>query len=340
MITADNSKNSATFRIVAIFAIIILIGVFIFVKQRDLEHEPLIAIYEIAKTIDHLPGSSDDIFEMPWNAIYYDGSIYTTDLSGNIVIRLDYDFSRGEIIGREGRGPGEFLGPAFIRVSDNAVYVAEANNARIQIFDKKYTFRNYIHTRWSPVRTFGLSPNNTVLTYSWHQDFLVHEYNESGDTLARFGAAFGANPNMNRVQIETDSRDNVYIAFLNRPIIRKYNSRRNLVWEKDVSNLRVVSERLEEIKRLDGPEEGYNIISDIVVHKDRLYTHFTGYSPKVSGGIKIYIFRTSDGEVEGNMIIRTDIARAIRGMSFDDGDTLYFADPANAEIVKSVISDR
>ncbi len=314
------------------YAVAILTFSIFFKHCSDGEHDPTVIFYEVTNSIGHLPGEHGHLFEMPQGAMYHNEYIYTADLSGNRIIRLKSDFTSGEVIGKKGRGPGEFLGPAFVRKKNDAMYIAEVNNNRIQILNDNNNFRQYIYTNTIIGQTFGLSPSNTLLLHSWLPDVLIKEYNEYGDTIKSFGTNISSNPLLNSIMVETDNLDNVYIAFIGTPIIRKYNAQRKLVWENELFDLVGDQERI----RQSNAEDLRFVSLAFGIHKDNLYLHLGGQTLEEYGGIKVFIFNCSDGEMVGKMVIKIDKNRSLLGgFSFAPDGTLYFADLNNAEIVKA-----
>lgn len=316
--------------LIIVLAIIVL--PFFFIHCSDGKQDPSITFYEITNSIAHLPGESEYLIEMPHGAMYHNEYIYTADLSGNRIIRLKSDFTSGDVIGKEGRGPGEFLGPAFVRTTNEAMYITEVNNNRIQILNKRNSFQQFIYTNTFPGQTFGLTPHNTLLIHSWHPDVLLKEYNEFGDTIRSFGTNINSNPLLNSIMVETDSLDNVYVAFIGAPIIRKYNPRRELVWENELYHL--VRDQESVIKN---DYDGLRFVTlAFGIHQDNLYIHLGGQTLEEYGGIKIFIFCCTDGELIGKMVIKLDKLRSLLGgFSFAPDGTVYFADLGNAEIVQA-----
>ncbi|EIP98053.1 gluconolactonase [Opitutaceae bacterium TAV1] len=87
-------------------------------------------------------------------ALAPDGSIYITDGYGNSrVVCLAPDGAFRFAWGKRGSGPGEFRSPHNIVIRDNRVYVADRENARIQVF----TLSGDFVTEWKNVgHPYGL----------------------------------------------------------------------------------------------------------------------------------------------------------------------------------------
>lgn len=302
------------------------------INCSDDQQDPLITVYEITKTIGHIPGNDESIFEMPQGATYHNGYVYSADISGNRIIQLRSDFTAGDVIGRQGRAPGEFLGPTFVRATDEGVYVTEEGNNRLQIFDTRFTYRKLIYTRITLGQTFGVSSHNTFLIHSWSPDILVKEYNEHGDTVRTFGTPIHTQPLLNSMMIETDDLDNVYVAFVGTPVIRKYDSHRELVWETDLSPLIEDKE-----STIIGDSDGLRFTTlAFGIYNEYLYVYLRGQPSDEFRGIKVHLINCENGDLSGEIIIKTDKLRSLfGGFCFAPDGTLYFADLGNAEIVQA-----
>ncbi|MDR1281647.1 MAG: exo-alpha-sialidase [Opitutaceae bacterium] len=100
-------------------------------------------------------GEDADRFNKPTDvALAPDGSIYITDGYGNSrVVCLAPDGAFRFAWGKRGAGPGEFHNPHNIVIRDNRVYVADRDNARIQVF----TLTGDFVAEWKNVgRPYGL----------------------------------------------------------------------------------------------------------------------------------------------------------------------------------------
>jgi len=319
-------------RITLSFIILTIVLALLITNCAEGDHDPSITVFEITKTIDHIPGNDESFFEMPQGATYHNGYVYTADISANKIIRMRSDFKTGNVIGKQGRAPGEFLGPTFVRATDEGVYVTEEGNNRLQIFDSQFTYRNLIYTRITLGQTFGVSSHNTLLLQSWSPDILVREFNEHGDTVRSFGTPIHTKPHLNNIMIETDESDNVYVAFVGTPVIRKYDFQRELVWETDLSPL------IEEMEStIIGDSDGLRFTTlAFGIYKEYLYVYLRGHSSDEFGGIRVHMINCVNGHLSGEIIIKIDILRSLfGGFSFAPDGTLYFADLGNAEIVKA-----
>ncbi len=329
-----NTTASIRYKLLAV-VIFLLIIFLLFSRHQNQDNDSSTIIYEITKTIDSLPGAQDQFFMKPQSARYHNNYIYVPDLDGNRIFRLTSDLSSGEVIGRKGRAPEEFLGPTYTIATDDNIFVAEVDNQRIQILDKEGSFERFIYTSWYYSETFGISPFNTLLVYSRQPEELIKEYNMNGEIVATFGKPVSDNRTKNMLKIETDSQNNVYCAFWAEPILRKYNSNRELVWEIDVSDIPVVKSRLQEIEDMGETRLVHSVLVQFAFHNDSLYVQFSGHNPREIGGQKLHIFRSSNGELVGEALVKSDVSRHLGGLSFAPDGTLYFADAFHAEVVKA-----
>jgi DNA-binding beta-propeller fold protein YncE len=74
-----------------------------------------------------------------------DGRLVVTFSKADLVQVFAKDGTPGPVIGRSGKGPGQFRNPDYVRFGpDGNLYVTDQKNARIQVFDKDLKFVRFI----------------------------------------------------------------------------------------------------------------------------------------------------------------------------------------------------
>lgn len=74
------------------------------------------------------------------------GNLYVTEVSPGVHRVMIFD-EHGALVrefGVEGEKPGEFAFPNGILVTDEAIYVSDSNNHRLQVFDKEGKFQTIV----------------------------------------------------------------------------------------------------------------------------------------------------------------------------------------------------
>ena len=131
------------------------------------------------------------------------GEIYVADGYGNSCI---HRFSpEGELIGSfgsPGRGPGEFMVPHSIRVSqDNRVYVADRENHRVQVFTAEGEFL----TQWTDFKfPMSVHIDSSQVVYVTDQIPRISLFTLDGELLSRGRTFEGMH------QVYTDSQGSLY----------------------------------------------------------------------------------------------------------------------------------
>ena len=142
------------------------------------------------------PGSS---FSRPsdvaWDAA---GNIYVADGMGanNRVVKLDKDGRFIKHWGSTGTGPGEFRGLKAIAIdAKGMVYVADAGNKRIQVFDADGTFKSEFGNVGTPL-TMCMTRGATQHLYVSHagdtdgmEDAAIFKVRLDGTVVGKFGSA-------------------------------------------------------------------------------------------------------------------------------------------------------
>jgi sugar lactone lactonase YvrE len=142
------------------------------------------------------PGSS---FSRPadvaWDAA---GNIYVADGIGtnNRVVKFDRDGRFIKHWGSTGAGQGQFAGVKAIAIdARGAVYVADAGNKRIQVFDADGTFKSEFGNVGTPV-AMCMTRGSTQYLYISHagdqdgmEDAAIYKVRLDGTVVGRFGTA-------------------------------------------------------------------------------------------------------------------------------------------------------
>jgi hypothetical protein len=143
-----------------------------------------------------IPGSS---FSRPTDVAWDKaGNIYVADGIGtnNRVAKFDKDGKFLKHWGSTGSGPGEFQGVKAIAISNTGdVYVADAGNKRVQVFDAEGTFKSEFGNVGTPL-TMCMTRGTTQVLYVSHagdedgmDDAAIYKVSLDGKVLGKFGSA-------------------------------------------------------------------------------------------------------------------------------------------------------
>src|SRR5262245_9570819 len=143
-----------------------------------------------------IPGSS---FSRPTDVAWdRAGNIYITDGIGNNnrVAKFDKDGRFLKHWGSTGSGDGQFNGVKAIAVdAQGNVYVADAGNKRVQVFDSEGTFKSQFGNIGTPL-TMCMTRGSTQYLYISHsgdedgmEDAAIYKVQLDGKVVGKFGAA-------------------------------------------------------------------------------------------------------------------------------------------------------
>jgi len=201
---------------------------------------------------------------------------------------LDVDLNYITQFGTKGKGPGEFDEPSGVAFTSKGDFViTDFNNRRIHIFGKDYKYISHfkINLRLASFYYVRTDSNDRIFANLPNRDSLFTVLNFDGDELEKFGEIFDYKyknwlPEHNVAYYDFDKDYNLYCAFMNHAVFRKYDKDFNLVYEKDYSFLPPVQERSElwekGIEKRGGMENynGYlfkNFITFFSVDEKRIY---------------------------------------------------------------------
>ena len=131
------------------------------------------------------------------------GEIYVADGYGNSSVhRFSADGEYISSFGSPGRGPGQFVVPHSIRVSqDGRVYVADRENHRVQVFTSEGEFQ----AEWTDFKCpMGVHIDADQVVYVTDQIPRISLYTLDGELLARGRTFEGMH------QVYTDSQGSIY----------------------------------------------------------------------------------------------------------------------------------
>ncbi|KPK92206.1 hypothetical protein AMJ80_06810 [bacterium SM23_31] len=182
----------------------------------------------------------------------YDNNLYIADSENHRIVILDVDLNYITQFGTKGKGPGEFDEPSGVAFTSKGDFViTDFNNRRIHIFGKDYKYISHfkINLRLASFYYVRTDSNDRIFANLPNRDSLFTVLNFDGDELEKFGEIFDYKyknwlPEHNVAYYDFDKDYNLYCAFMNHAVFRKYDKDFNLVYEKDYSLLPPVQDQL------------------------------------------------------------------------------------------------
>lgn len=223
----------------------------------------MLPLYVEKERVIHLQEERIEWREEDENYLFYNPSSLKIDEMGNIYVvdrnnhRVQVFSSNGKwkmTIGKKGEGPSSFLYPSDIFLTNNLLYITDSNN-RIQIFDRRGSFRKQIKLNFRPWEILVNKRGEIYVTklvdvFDPSKEFLIKILSPEGELLGEFHQAIKFSEKMkdfkrylkspervvtdllNWVKVGIDSEDNIIVAhkgLINR--IAKYNSKGKLILE-------------------------------------------------------------------------------------------------------------
>jgi len=172
---------------------------------------------------------------------------YLLDSANHRILALDRSKKLERQIGQIGQEKEAFYYPSELDVDpEGRLYVLDDSAKRVQVLrpDGKLLSDFVINGNLSG---FAVTPTGHILLGDPQGGAIVAEFEATGRLIKRFGGLrhmsdfYGQSVSdmdrahtyaANRVLLATDNADDVYVAFQNAPAIQKYDSRRNLEFER------------------------------------------------------------------------------------------------------------
>lgn len=233
-------------------------------------------------------GSLDDdsLFQWVGIAVDADDQIYVTDAMDYSLKKFD---DQGQLIrkaGRKGQGPGEFLAPRLLALSEDYLFVTDQNIPGIQVFDHDLRFIHRLPLR-IPVGDIKVLSDDRIAAVALmlNQSGCVHVYDVEGHILKKIQYSTHKEPTMmDWVEIAFDSRSNLYVVYNFQDRIEKYDTAGNLVWSRPILGLKKV--KTKKVGPWEVPDK--IVFKEVVIDSsDCLYVLGGGYSENPSRDVYV-----------------------------------------------------
>ena len=163
------------------------------------------------------------------------GAIYVADWNYAVVYRFDLKGELSASFGKKGQGPGEFQSINSIAAYSQGLAIVDAGNKRIAITDNNGKDLKLFKI-FKPYTSIAVSDNGTSI-YAAPRSLsakLIDILDSDGKIRASFGEMLefkNKNPGLNSVFIQSNSSEDIWIAWKYFPVIRRYSSGGELLGE-------------------------------------------------------------------------------------------------------------
>ena len=172
------------------------------------------------------------------------GCIYAALYNSTCIKKFDPLGNYVRTIGKNGKGPGEFLGPLILSVVGDSLYVFDWGNMRIGIFDTSGTYCSAVRLSQSipvPPQDFTYDYRKNIFSLSFYDQKtkkVIHDFDRNGKYIHSFGDAIPAKGTISYLDFELTRRnscgelfiwkDRLYYSQRNPYEIREYSKNGNL----------------------------------------------------------------------------------------------------------------
>lgn len=207
------------------------------------------------------------------------GTIYVVDLPSDRIVVYDPQGRPLRSIGKTGQGPGELMRPVDVRVVGRKIFVLEAGNFRVSVFDTSGAFVSAFRVApLSESQKIAVTPDASSICLNEPPPLsatLFTLYDSNGQVLKRFGEPFPAATRgesfvMNTVCYDFDQDGNLYVFFQFRPEVRKYSAQGELLYQGPLATCEVKAKEREWKNLLKRSRLGalVTFVSDVVCAPD------------------------------------------------------------------------
>ncbi len=269
----------------------------------------------------------------------FDNLLYVVDFKDNDIKIFDTDLNYIKKVGRSGQGPGEFRAPFHIAFGqDGKIFVADLVNTRIQIFDKDF---NSLATIIHQFGHYGFdyievdSKGNIYTCSNKYGEKLFVVYNIKGEIIDKFGEPLlsqkdGYQNNasqlkfVNKVYFAIDQNDEVYCVFQLKPIIQKYSSSHELIFQEDLSSLEQAKKMKKYYESNKSPATIISYTSYLTLDESYIYVKLRHPDKKNIACNQVYILRKEDAKIVNKKNIRVNL-------DLQNTEFIFYLEPSHPE---------
>lgn len=221
--------------IIALVVVIILISVFLYLfltRNPMLRELPVFSRTQEPVYLYSLEGPFDDPMDMPLGvAVDESGNVFVTDSTKNRVLVFDANGSFVFSFGTLGEAAGKLGYPYGVDVYQDRVYVAEVENARVQVFSAAGDFLEVLITGSSLPEIGGFQPAGLAVSRKTgdvyitdtigHRVIVLDSKGKLKFTVGRPGNGAGELAYPNGVAL--DEKGNIYVADSNNARVQVFS---------------------------------------------------------------------------------------------------------------------
>jgi len=207
-------------------------------------------------------GSLEDDALFQWVGVISDSDsyIYVTDNMDYSLKKFDDQGNLLKKTGRKGQGPGEFLAPRYLSISNELLYVTDQFKSEIQVFDNNLNYSRSVPISMPVADLKVLSDDEiAVATISTAKAGRIFIFNSKGKIKRELQYADKKSPLlMDNVNFDFDSQGNLYLVYNYQDKIEKFDPEGRKIWTK----------KLLKIKKIKREKVGQFTLPTKFVYKD------------------------------------------------------------------------
>ena len=275
----------------------------------------------------------------------YDKNVYIVDRGNNRIIIIDENGRYVGEFGRKGQGPVEFNRPESVAFCKNGdILISDDGNARIQILDRDYNYINGFKTRHLGFMSPNIAVDEDFRIYLLKADdvSLMGVFDKKGKEIHGFGKAVKTEPKkligfINTFAFLLDNNGDLYGAFLDFPLIRKYNKNFQLEYEINYEFIPEAKSRSDKFKKNKKTNKNGNLsytsksyITSLTVDEKFIYVVFNSQN-----SVPVYLFSKENGDIIKKIMLQfKEIPEYPKIKITTSPDYIFAVDPDNMLIYR------
>ncbi|MEL6853085.1 MAG: hypothetical protein AAFP92_31545 [Bacteroidota bacterium] len=271
--------------------------------------DPNVPPIQVLEPVHHLSSFSDTLYAgwLRWMTASED-HIFISDHHEDHVIMLDHDLNLVKVLGREGRGPGEFNGPAFSAVGQGQLWIDDPGNIRFQVFSLDGEFLktvpiNHIEDQILTLGTFTVDHEDFIWLSSDKGEKPLVRMNQEGKVMARYAVQPPRREGYSHTaHLLTTSQNHLISLRIMDGLLEKLDLNGQLIEEIDLSALPGMDSSFAAIdtylktQQVDFIKTTAELFHPVSIHRDQVYVFVVQtnremfFTPQEGSRNDLYVF--------------------------------------------------
>jgi hypothetical protein len=216
---------------------------------------------------------------------------YFPDYRSGVLLEINKQTYRSDIIGQPGSGPGEFMGPSRFCIVDGLLYIVNEGKYEIDVFQgSEFMYHIPIPREFSPAFMSRFCVKDSIIYFPSLRESPIVCFNTKSEIVEKIGHFHGESDNAPRILLAGE-KSFFSIGISSVPIFEEYSYDGVKLNEYDLTQIKKIKEKVNKIQNMPnaGKNTFYGLITDAYYTGGKVYLLIENsvYSFNVESGIEL-----------------------------------------------------